>query len=57
MVHIKFVRKDKGFYSYSSVENDAELIWGVGQQVTFEKIKEYLSTPPVLKVPQSGVPL
>jgi hypothetical protein len=32
------------------------LFRGAEQQVAFEEIKEYLSTPPVLKVPQSGVP-
>jgi hypothetical protein len=56
MVHIKFIGKGKGFYSYYSVKNDANFIWGVEQQATFEEIKKYLSTPPVLNAPQSGVP-
>jgi hypothetical protein len=38
------------------LKNDAEFIWGAEQQAAFEEIKEYLSTPPVLKAPQSGVP-
>jgi hypothetical protein len=38
------------------LKNDAEFIWGVEQQAAFEEIKEYLSTPLVLKAPQSGVP-
>jgi hypothetical protein len=38
------------------LKNDAEFIWRVEQQAVFEEIKEYLSTPPVLKAPQSGVP-
>jgi hypothetical protein len=38
------------------LKNDAEFIWGAEQQVAFEEIKEYLSTPPVLKAPQSRAP-
>jgi hypothetical protein len=34
--YIKFVGEGKGFYSYSSVENDAEFIWGAEKQVAFE---------------------
>jgi hypothetical protein len=36
------------------LKNDAGFIWRAEQQVAFEKIKEYLSTPPVLKASQSG---
>jgi hypothetical protein len=46
----------KAFTPILRLKNDAELIWGVEQQAAFEKIKKYLSTPPVLKAPQSGVP-
>jgi hypothetical protein len=46
----------KAFTPILRLKNDAEFIWGVEQQAAFEKIKKYLSTPPVLKVPQSGVP-
>jgi hypothetical protein len=38
------------------LKNDAKFIWGVEQQAVFEEIKEYLSTPSVLKASQSGVP-
>jgi hypothetical protein len=38
------------------LKNDAEFVWRVEQQAVFEEIKEYLSTPLVLKAPQSGVP-
>jgi ribonuclease HI len=38
------------------LKNDAEFIWRVEQQATFEEIKGYLSTPPVLKAPKSRVP-
>jgi hypothetical protein len=46
----------KAFTPILRLKNDAEFIWGVEQQAVFEEIKEYLSTPPVLKAPQSGVP-
>ena len=38
------------------LKNEAEFTWGAKQQETFEKIKEYLSSPPVLKAPRRGVP-
>jgi hypothetical protein len=38
------------------LKNDAEFIWGSEQQAAFEKIKEYLCTPPVLKTPQREIP-
>jgi hypothetical protein len=46
----------KAFTPILRLKNDAEFIWGVEQQAVFEEIKEYLSTPPVLKAPQRGVP-
>jgi hypothetical protein len=46
----------KAFTPILWLKNDAEFIWGVEQQAAFEKIKEYLSTPPVLKTSQSRVP-
>jgi hypothetical protein len=45
----------KPFTPILHLKNDVEFIWGAEQQAAFEKIKEYLSTPPVLKVPQSRV--
>jgi hypothetical protein len=45
----------KAFTLILRFKNDAEFIWGAKQQVVFEEIKEHLSTPPVPKVPQSGV--
>ena len=38
------------------LENETEFNWGAEQQEAFEKIKTYLSSPPVLKVPRRGVP-
>ena len=32
------------------------LLWGAIQQEAFEKIKYYLSSPPVLKTPRRDVP-
>jgi hypothetical protein len=45
----------KAFTPIIRLKNDAEFIWGVEQQAAFEKIKENLSTPLVLKASQSGV--
>ena len=55
-IYIQFVRKDRCFYSYSSVKERAEFTWGAEQQEAFEKIKKYLSSPSVLKVPKRGTP-
>ena len=38
------------------LKDEAEFIWGAEQQKSFEKIKNYLSSPPVLKAPRRGVP-
>ena len=38
------------------LKNETELTWGAEQQEAFEKIKVYLSSPPVLKTPRRGVP-
>ena len=38
------------------LKNEAEITWGAKQQEAFEKIKQYLSSPPVLKAPRRGVP-
>ena len=38
------------------LKNEAEFTWGAKQKETFEKIKYYLSSPPVLKAPWRGVP-
>jgi hypothetical protein len=46
----------EAFTPILQLKNDAEFLWRAEQQVVFEEIKEYLSTPPVLMAPQSGVP-
>jgi hypothetical protein len=38
------------------LKDESEFTWGAKQQEAFDKIKEYLSTPPVLRAPKRGVP-
>ena len=38
------------------MKDEYEFTWGAEQQGAFEEIKKYLSSPPVLKAPTSGVP-
>ena len=38
------------------LKNEAKFTWGAKQQEAFEKIKIYLSSPPILKAPRRGVP-
>jgi hypothetical protein len=38
------------------LKNEAEITWGANQQHTFEDIKSYLSSPPVMKAPMAGIP-
>ena len=38
------------------LKDEAKFTCGVEQQESFEKIKNYLSSPPVLKAPKRGVP-
>ena len=38
------------------LKNETEFTWVKEQQESFEKIKNYLSSPPVLKVSRRGVP-
>ena len=38
------------------LKDESEFTWGAKQQEAFEKIKEYLSTPPVLHAPRRRVP-
>jgi len=38
------------------LKNKAEFTWGAKQQEAFERIKQYLSSLPVLKAPRRGVP-
>jgi hypothetical protein len=38
------------------LNDESEFTWGAEQQDAFEKIKEYMSKPPVLHAPKRGVP-
>ena len=38
------------------LKDETEFAWRAKQQKTFDKIKIYLSSPPVLKAPRGGVP-
>jgi len=38
------------------LKDETEFTWGAKQQETFEKIKQYLPSPPVLKMPRREVP-
>ena len=38
------------------LKDETEFTWGAKQQEAFEKIKIYLSSPPVLKAPKRGIP-
>ena len=49
-------RKIIPFTPILKLKDESEFTWGAKQQEAFEKIKEYLSTPPVLRAPRRGVP-
>ena len=38
------------------LRDETEFTWGAKQQQAFEKIKVYLSSPPMLNAPKRGVP-
>jgi hypothetical protein len=50
--------KISAFAPILQLKNEAEFTLGGGayQQCTFEDIKRYLSSPPVLKAPMAGIP-
>ena len=48
--------KIDSFAPFLRLKDEAEFTWGVEQQESFEKIKNYLSSPPVLKAPKIGIP-
>ena len=49
-------REIDSFTPILRLKDEAEFPWGAEQQESFEKIKSYLSSPPVLKAPRRGVP-
>jgi hypothetical protein len=38
------------------LKNDIDFTWGAKQQEAFDVIKSYLTSPPVLQAPKSGIP-
>ena len=58
---IRFISNLSGridvFTSILQLKNEAEFTWGAKRQEAFEKIKYYLSSPPVLRAHRRGVPL
>jgi hypothetical protein len=38
------------------LKDETKFTWGAKQQASFDQIKHYLSTPPVLRAPKSGEP-
>jgi hypothetical protein len=49
-------RKIDAFTPILRLKNDAEFTSEGEQQDTFDLIRRYLSSPPILKAPQAGVP-
>jgi len=49
-------RKIDAFTPILRLKNEAEFTWGAEQKEAFEKIKKYLSSPPVLEAPKRGIP-
>ena len=49
-------RKIIPFTPILKLKDESKCTWGAKQQEAFEKIKKYLSTPPVLCAPKRGVP-
>jgi hypothetical protein len=47
--------KISAFAPILRLKNEAEFTWGADQQRTFENIKRYLSSPPVMKAPMAGI--
>ena len=51
-----FFGKIDAFTPILRLKDEAEFTCGAEQQEAFEKIKKYLSSPPVLKEPKRGIP-
>ncbi|XP_050379506.1 uncharacterized protein LOC126796823 [Argentina anserina] len=45
------------FSPLMKLKTDQEFQWGPAQQEAFDKIKEYLTHPPVLRPPRPGIPI
>jgi hypothetical protein len=49
--------KVNAFSPLLRLKSGAQFTWGTEQQEAFDEIKSYLTSPPVLQEPKSGVPL
>ena len=49
-------RKIESFIPLLWLKHEAEFTWGVEQRDAYNNIKRYLSNPPMLRAPKSGVP-
>jgi hypothetical protein len=47
--------KISAFVVILHLKNEADFTWGAKQQLTFDEIKRYLSSPPVMKAPKAGI--
>jgi hypothetical protein len=48
--------KVESFLALVRLKHEEDFVWGMEQRTTFNKIKEYLSSPPVLRAPREGKP-
>jgi hypothetical protein len=48
--------KVNAFAPLLRLKNDIDFTWGAKQQEAFDEIKSYLTSPPVLQAPRSGIP-
>ena len=48
--------KVNAFTPLLRLKNELDFTWGAKQQEAFDEIKRYLTSPPVLRAPKSGVP-
>jgi hypothetical protein len=48
--------KVNAFTPLLRLKNDIDFTWGAKQQEAFDEIKSYLTSPPVLQAPKSGIP-
>jgi hypothetical protein len=49
-------QKVNAFTPLLRLKNDVNFTWGAKQQEAFDEIKGYLTSPPILQAPKSGIP-
>ncbi|KAL6202301.1 hypothetical protein ACLB2K_026009 [Fragaria x ananassa] len=55
--HFKRGREGSTLFIYSKAPGATEFVWESQHQEAFDRIKEYLTNPPILVPPRPGVPL